>query len=341
MLMNTNNHILELWGIMESQNQDGLVKRLYDSSCPYHIYATYTRYTSEDRFYGIGFTFNKKIRIDIATFDNLKEMRVSLYDDPSYVDSKLLIIELLAPSRREIFSSLCENLIAAVKESSSEKRLVQSVVNQLEKWRNLFDRAKANGLSLEQQQGLYGELSFLYKFLLKNIIQYSKVLEYWVGMDSALRDFQGAEWAVETKTTATNNPQKVTINGERQLDETLLTNLYLYHCSVEVSKFNGETLPEKVEKVREQLQDDSPALSAFNEKLLFAGYFDEQAYLYANRCYKIRNEYYYRVYGDFPRVKEEELRKGVCEVKYSIVLSMCNDYSIPENELFNDIKSNE
>lgn len=336
-----NNHILELWGIMESQNQDGLVKRLYDSSCLYHIYATYTRHTRGDRFYGIGFTFNKNIQINIATFDNLKEMRVSLYDDPSYVDSKLLIIELLTPSRRETFSALCENLIASVKESSSEKALVQSVVNQLEKWRNLFDRAKVDGLSLEQQLGLYGELSFLYKFLSRNIFQYSKVLEYWVGMESALRDFQGAEWAVEAKATARNNPQKVTINGERQLDETLLTKLYLYHCSVEVSKFNGETLPKKVERIRGKLQDDSPALSAFNEKLLSAGYFDEQSDLYANRCYKIRDEHYYRVCGDFPRVKEEELRKGVCEVKYSIILSMCSDYSIPENELFNDIKSNE
>ena len=336
--MKMNNHILDLWAIMESQNQEGLVKRLYDSSSTYHIFATYT---SEDRFYGIGFIFNKDIRVDIATFENLKEIHVSLHNDPYYVDCKMLIIELLTPSRKEIFSCLCENLIASVKESPTEKALVQSVVNQLEKWRNLFDRTKADGLSIEQQQGLYGELTFLYKFLSKNIVPYSKVLEYWVGMDSALRDFQGAEWAVEAKTTATNNPQKVTINGERQLDETLLTKLYLYHCSVEVSKFNGETLPEKVEKVRNKLQDDSPALSIFNEKILAAGYLDEQAELYANRSYKIRDEHYYRVSGDFPRIREEELRNGVCEVKYSIVLAMCSDYSIPENKLFNEIKSYE
>lgn len=323
---------------MEAQNQEGLVKRLYDSSFPYHIFATYT---SGDRFYGIGFSFNKNIKIDIAAFENLKEMRVSLYDDPYYVDCRLLFIELLTPSRREVFSCLCENLIASVKESPTEKVLIQSVVNQLEKWRNLFDRAKTDGLSVEEQQGLYGELSFLYKFLSRNIVPNSKVLEYWVGIDSALRDFQGTEWAVEAKTTATNNPQKVTINGERQLDDTLLTKLYLYHCSVEVSKFNGETLPEKVEKVREKLQDDSPALSVFNEKIFTAGYLDNQAELYTNRCYKIRNEHYYRVSGEFPRIREEELQDGVCEVKYSIVLAMCSDYSIPENKLFNEIKSYE
>ncbi len=336
--MKASNHILELWEIMEAQNQMGLVKRLYDSSFPYHIFATFT---SGDRYYGIGFTFNKEIKVDIATFDNLKEMRVSLYDDPSYVDSRLLVIELLTPLNRETFSCLCENLVAAVRESPSEKELVKSVVNHLEKWRNLFDKTKADGLSAEQQQGLYGELNFLCKFLSRKIVTNLQVLDYWVGMDAALRDFQGVEWAVEAKTTATNNPKEVSINGERQLDESMLSDLFLYHCSVEVSKFTGETLPDKVEKVRIMLKDDSPALSMFNEKILEAGYLDEQADLYANRCYKIRDEHYYLVKDNFPRIKEEELRDGVSDVKYAIVLAMCSDYSIPENKLFNAIKSHE
>jgi hypothetical protein len=61
-----------------------------------------------------------------------------------------------------------------------------------------------------------------------------------------MRDLQGRSWAVEAKTTSTNNPQKVTINGERQLDETLLENLFLYHFSVEVSSANGLTLCQKI-----------------------------------------------------------------------------------------------
>jgi hypothetical protein len=42
------------------------------------------------------------------------------------------------------------------------------------------------------------------------------MLHTWVGVDKALRDFQDNSWAVEVKTTSTNNPQKVTINSERQ-----------------------------------------------------------------------------------------------------------------------------
>lgn len=338
MLMKTTNRMLDLWAEMEAQNQMGTIKKLYDSSIPYHIFATFT---SGDRYYGIAFSYDKSIKVDTTTFDNLKEMNVALYDDPSYVDCKLLVINLLSPSHRDTFSSLCINLINAVKDMTSEKELVKAVVNQLEKWRNLFDKTKAEGMSTDQQQGLYGELQFLQKFLSKKITSPGTALDYWVGSDAALRDFQGKGWAVEAKTTCTNNPQKVTINGERQLDETLLSDLFLYHCSVEVSKFNGETLPGKVDRLRTILRDDIHALSMFNEKILQAGYFDEQAELYANRCYKIRDEHYYHIKNDFPRIREEELRDGVSDVKYAIILAMCSNYCIPENKLFNTIKSHE
>ena len=338
MLMKTTNRMLDLWAEMEAQNQMGTIKKLYDSSVTHHIFATFT---SGNRYYGIAFSYDKSIKIDTTPFDNLKEIKVAVYDDPSFVDCKLLVINLLAPSHRDTFSSLCINLINLVKEMPSEKDLVNAVTNQLKKWRNLFDRTKADGLSIEQQQGLYGELHFLQKFLSKKISTHRKALEYWVGIDAALRDFQGNEWAVEVKTTCTNNPQKVTINGERQLDETLLSDLFLYHCSVEVSKFNGETLPEKVDKLRTLLRDDVPALSMFNEKILQAGYFDEEAELYANRSYKIRDEHYYHIKDNFPRIKEEELRNGIYDVKYAIILAMCNAYCIPENTLFNKIKNHE
>lgn len=336
--MKTTNHMLDLWAEMEVQNQMGTIKKLYDSTIPHHIFATFT---SCDRYYGIAFSYDKNIKVDTTTFDNLKEINVALYDDPSYVDYKLLVINLLVPSHKDTFSSLCINLINAVKEMPSEKELVKAVINQLDKWRNLFNKTKADGLSNEQQQGLYGELHFLQKLLSKKIATYKKILEYWVGVDAALRDFQGNEWAVEAKTTCTSNPQKVTVNSERQLDETLISDLFLYHCSVEVSKFNGETLTDKVNKLRTLLSDDVPALSMFNEKILQAGYFDEQATLYASKSYKIREEHYYHIKDNFPRIKEKDLRDSISEVRYSIILTMCYDYCIPENILFNTIKSHE
>lgn len=330
-----NNRMLDLWAIMEAQNDMGIAKLLYDSSLPYHIYATYA---SDERGYGISFSFPNSIRIDTEHFQNLKKLKVGIYSDGTLVDSKMLLIQLLAPAQRETFSCLCESLINTVKTMDSEESMVKSAISQLDKWRNLFDKAGSEGLSPIEQQGLYGELGFLRKLISKNIFPASEAMDYWVGADAAQRDFMGNAWAVEVKTTATSNPQEVTINSERQLDETLFDNLYLYHCSVETTKRNGETLPDRINKLRRSLENEPAALSKFNEKLITAGYFDEDEALYAFRAYKLRDESIYRVEGDFPRIKESDLRGCVGNLTYSIVLSACATYRQSEATVFSTIK---
>lgn len=336
-LMKKTNKLLGLWDELEALNQMGTVKRLYDSSFAHHIFATFT---SGDKSYGIAFSYSKGLKVDISPFCNLKELKVSLYDDHSYADSKLLVIELLSPSHKETFSNLCCDLIDSVVEIPDEVEMIATVINQLGKWRNLFDRASTSSMSIEQQQGLYGELNFLQKLLSRCGISLETAINYWVGTEKAPRDFQGIDWAVEAKTSSSSS-LKVRINGERQLDESSVSELFLYHCSVDISKVNGESLPEKVRKLRIILSSSASALSIFNENLLIAGYYDEDVSLYLNRCYKIRGEHYYRIEGAFPRIKENEIRSGVCDVNYSINLSTFSDYCITENELFNILMSHE
>ena len=332
------NHMLDLWAEMEAQHRMGIVKRLYDSHFPYHIFATYA---SDERGYGVAFSYPDGIRIDTTPFSNLKKLKVGIYNDSTLVNSKMLLIQLLAPVQRETFSYLCENLIHSVKGMASEEEMIKSVISQLDKWRNLFDKTGTEGLSTAQQQGLYGELTFLRKLISKKVFPASEALDYWVGVDAAQRDFMGDSWAVEVKTTATSNPQEVTINSERQLDETLFEHLYLYHCSVEVTKKNGETLPDRIFKIRKDLESDPAALSKFNERLITAGYFDEDEALYAFRSYKLRGESIFRIEGDFPRIRESDLRTGVGNLTYSIVLSACSGYVKSETAVFNSIKKHD
>lgn len=331
-----NNRMLDLWAVMEARNDMGIAKLLYDPSLPYHIYATYA---SDEHGYGISFTFPHSIRIDIAPFQNLKKLKVGIYCDGILPDSKMLLIQLLSPSHRDTFSFLCESLINTVKNIDTEESMIKCVINQLDKWRILFDKTGSEGLSFAEQQGLYGELRFLSKLISKKVFPADEIMDYWVGVDAAQRDFMGGDWAVEVKTTSTSNPQEVIINGERQLDESLFRHLYLYHCSVEVSKHGGETLPERILKIRHSLDNEPLALAIFNEKLIAAGFFDEHEGLYSSRTYKLRDESIYRVEGDFPRIKESDhLRSGVGNLTYSIVLSACSVYRQSEAIVFSTIK---
>lgn len=333
--MTNNNHISEIWADLEEEKTVGLVKRLYSSDVLFHIYGTFQY---PERYYGVAFTFGNDVRIDISSFENLRELKILLLADSTFVNSRLLVIQLLHPNSRDIFASLCENLIQSVIQLNSEQRIIRTVVNQLEKWKTLFEKNYSTGLTPAEQQGLYGELHFLQKYLSKSELNPCDVLHTWVGVDSAMRDFQGSNWALEVKTTSTNNPQKVTINGERQLDETLLETLFLFHYSVEVSNANGQTLCQKVAAIRELLSNDTPALSMFNAKLFEVGYLDKHEPYYQDRFYQTRNESFYKVENEFPRIKENELRNGVSDVRYSVILAMCDEYQVTENTIFNVFK---
>lgn len=333
--MTNSNHIAELWQTLEEEKSIGLVKRLYSSDVPFHIYGTFQY---PERYYGVAFTFGNDVRIDISSFDNLRELRIQLLADTTFVNSRLLVIQLLHPNSRNIFATMCENLIQSVIQLNSEQKIIRTVINQLEKWKTLFEKNNSTGLTPAEQQGLYGELHFLQKYLSKTELNPHDVLHTWVGVDSAMRDFQGSNWALEVKTTSTNNPQKVTINGERQLDETLLKTLFLFHYSVEVSNANGQTLCQKVAVIRELLSNDTPALSMFNAKLFEVGYLDKHEPYYQDRFYQTRNENFYKVENEFPRIKENELRNGVCDLRYSVVLAMCDEYQVTENTIFNVLK---
>ena len=98
-----NNHILELWAQMEAQRTMGIVKRLYDSHIPYHIFATYA---TDEHAYGVAFSYPEEIRIDTTPFSNLKKLKVGIYNDATLVNSKMLLIQLLAPAQRDTFSCL-------------------------------------------------------------------------------------------------------------------------------------------------------------------------------------------------------------------------------------------
>ena len=333
--MQKHNNISSLWEIMSQEKSVGLVKRLLPNNSPLKVFATYKH---PENICGIAFSCDSKLKLSIDSFYNLKELSVQLFLDTSHQPNRLLTIQLFSDANTDIFAYLCGNLVEAIERCDTEAKAIKLVLNRLEKWKTMFSKGASDGLSITEQQGLYGELMYLHKLVLRGIFSYIDTLKIWVGADKAMRDFQGKDWAVEAKTISINNADQITINGERQLDETLLNKLYLYHLSVEASRMNGQTLNEKVDELRSLFSDDKAALNIFNAKLIEAGYFDHHRHLYKERCYKIRKESIYVIDDSFPRIKESELRDGVSNTVYSINVSTCAEYMVSENTHFNSIE---
>lgn len=152
--------IIELWAALKSHATEGLVKQLYDTALPLQVYATYTY---PDNIMGIAVSFSTNFKIDVSSLSNLSELKIRLLIDSSMPGQKMLHVQLLRNENQRVFASLCEDLIATLKPLSKPKEMVQEVVNQLHRWKDLFGKLKPEGLSKEEQQGLYGELVFLRK----------------------------------------------------------------------------------------------------------------------------------------------------------------------------------
>jgi len=161
-----------------------------------------------------------------------------------------------------------------------------------------------------------------------------------LGPEKAIQDFQNNNWAVEVKTTHGNNHQKIHISSERQLDNTILQKIFLYHLSLDISSGNGELLNTLIEAVVEMLNENTMARNLFQLKLMEYGYFEHHKQLYSEKSYSVRQENIYKVIGNFPRIMESQIPVGVGDVKYSIVISESEEWRINEQFLFEEIKLN-
>lgn len=190
----------------------------------------------------------------------------------------------------------------------------------------------------EEQRGLFAELYLLRKLLLSQISTPAKIVRSWVGPDRQIKDFQTGSIAIEVKCTTGNNHQRIHINGERQLDASNLERLFLFHLSAEVRQDNGESLVTLIKSIQTLLTNDAITLSQFRSKLLEVGYFEYHVDLYSQTGYVIRNESYYIVSHNFPRIEEGDLRPGIGDVRYSIIISQCYDFMLSESEVFNELR---
>jgi hypothetical protein len=285
----------------------------------------------------IAFRISAVFPFDETQWNRLKDIKIETLTDVKDKSKKFLLILLLNKQHKDIFSTLCEDLIFGVSEMSTELTLVEKLLERLAKWQSLFEKIGKQGLSDEAQRGLYGEIYFL-RFFLSSVSDKNYCVKSWLGPEKSIQDFQYSNWAVEVKTTQGNNHQKIHITSERQLDDTIIEKIFLYHLSLDVRVGNGESLNILIEDVSKLLCDNTMASNLFKLKLLESGYYDIHIPLYDERGYSIRQENLYRVSGNFPRLTENQIPIGVGDVRYSIVLSESEEWRINHETLLEELK---
>lgn len=318
----------------EISNHSGLLYKRYSAEVLPDVFIALK---APEKLRCIAFRISAAFPFDENQWNKLKDIKIETLTDDRDSSKKFLMILLLNKQLKDIFSTLCEDLIFGVSEVSIEKNLVENLLERLAKWQSLFEKVGKQGLSDEAQRGLYGEIYFL-RFFLSNASDKNYCVKSWLGPERAIQDFQYSNWAVEVKTTHGNNHQKIHINNERQLDDSIIEKIFLFHLSLDVRVGNGESLNMLIDEVSELLDENTVASNLFKLKLLECGYYDVHKPIYDERGYTIRQENLYRVSGDFPRITENQIPIGVGDVRYSIVLSESERWRISHEILLGEIK---
>jgi hypothetical protein len=274
--------------------------------------------------------------VTIPELKNYRFKGVEIYTLPNEAVNKTeLYIYLLDNELKDIFSLFIQNILEDIEKSVTESEAIKTTLNIVSKWKKLFDKINFNGLSIEQQKGLIGELLFL-NTLLNNEKTSANAVNSWT---SAERDFQAKDFTVdsigvEVKFTASKQP-RIKVSNERQLDAENLNELFLILYSTEAVKDNGISLNSIVEQIRQKILTEEER-SVFNAKLQLNGYFDEDKEHYG-RMYSLKRTFLFIVKSDFPKIIKGHLPLGIYDTSYSIEISAVENFIVELETIFEKI----
>ena len=236
---------------------------------------------------------------------------------------------VLADTRyRDVFEVLVNDVSERIALTPGEDEAVKTFIARLHVWQKFMRKHGFEGLTKEERIGLFGELLFLGTYLVDRVPAHDAV-NAWKGPTRGNQDFDIGGRCVEVKSTTVIPPVTVNIASMTQLDETLVELLLLCHVSLVLDDREGESLPELVSRLRSTIQiQDVSALDGFNAKLIEAGYLDSHSELYSDTRYRYRETRFFKVTDDFPRIAVRDLRGGISECSYTVLLTACAPYEV-------------
>ena len=262
-----------------------------------------------------------------ASWPQCRGLELLLDAQPSGQSS--LIVRLRDQRGLDVFCVLAEDL-ARRAVGGSEAEAARRVLSSLGRWQK-FLAAAGRCLSDEARRGLWGELWAL-EHVLVPALGIEESVAAWRGPLGAPQDFQYQGTAIEIKTRAARPPAVVRISGEQQLHEAPWQHLFLAQIAVDEQEGAGETLPQRISKVRE-LAAASATAELLEDALVDAGWVEAEAEKHQTRGFILREMDAFKVAGGFPRLTPVALPAGIGGVSYDLSLDAARPFSVSQTEM--------
>jgi hypothetical protein len=253
------------------------------------------------------------INVSIGTIENTNQLILTLSDKED----------------KDIFHSLCLDLLKSTKNINDESLAIKSILKRLEKWQ-YFLKSGIKIIDKKQLKGLIGELHLIKKYLLAEY-NAKDVLEFWKAPLQSVQDFELNNMTIEVKTKSSVN--SITISSYEQLF-TQLDYLYLFVVTLTESTKNisqSFNVYDMIDEIRELIGLDNLLLiENFNNLLMHYGFVELVEY--EDLYFIITFDEFYEVTDKFPKIID--IPDGIEKLNYKINLDTCREFLIQEN-IFN------
>ena len=245
--------------------------------------------------------------------------------------SKHILIKLEDSTNQDVFVNVCSDLVRALTTEGEGENKLTKLILFVERWTRFFESHEGKHLSTKAQAGLFAELILL-KHLMEAGIPSRDAVSGWLGCEGGCHDFEFGGIAIEVKSTMRKEPKKIYVNSELQLNDAGFSGLFLYVAFLRKHESTGCSLPDLVRSIMQDI--DQSAAHLFKDRLVSAGYIDAHSDYYTNG-FTLLEEESYHVMDNFPRLLS--LPSGVGDVKYSLLLSSCEEFMVPLDNMLAQI----
>ncbi len=247
----------------------------------------------------------------------------------SIENTNQLILTLYNKEDKDIFYSLCLDLLKSTKNINDESLAIKSILKRLEKWQ-YFLKSGRKIIDKKQLKGLIGELYLIKKYLLAEY-KAKDVLEFWKAPLQSVQDFELNNMTIEVKTKSSVN--SITISSYEQLF-TQLDYLYLFVVTLTESTKNiteSFNIYDMIDEIRKLIGLDNLLLiENFNNLLMHYGFVE--LIEYEDLYFTISFDEFYEVTDEFPKIVD--IPDGIEKLNYKINLDTCKNFLVEEN-IFN------
>jgi hypothetical protein len=197
-------------------------------------------------------------------------------------------------------------------------------LHRIRAWQKFMEQPHISAISLEEQTGLCGELEILNDLLDAGISPRTAVTA-WTGPLGTMHDFSFSCWAIEVKSTSSEQKYIVQIDSADQLDTAVVAPLLLATCRFSLEQ-GGPTLSERLHRTRLRLHSDHKAVSIYESLLNCLG-IDDLDTFESTETFALTEKHLFYISDRFPALTTSALPPAIQNVRYGIDISLIKQHS--------------